>query len=393
MTITERLIDHRILIVLDPATGTLIGAHEDRLTEILNGDQRIGVSPSNGVPLNPISLAAALPTQATLMAQVQALTAQFVAAQTATMEAVAARDAALACVRSYRERILEYSKLSVLDVWYSSIDLEKLLLTIKDEESHKRLEKRLAKARQRKVVDDDFPELVTTAGMKPTIKENPPLIFHPREQDKHSFEQTLAQSFAAYRESLSEDRRLLLDRYQVIDAAVKVVGVGSVGTVCGILLLMASDHDPLFLQVKQARESVLEPYAGKSEYSNHGQRVVVGQRIMQSASDLFLGWTQGYLGRNYYLRQLRDMKIKPLVEIFSPSVMSVYAATCGWILARAHARSGEPAMISGYLGKSDVFDEAIADFSASYADQCEQDHDTMVQAVRAGRLEVFVESE
>ena len=305
----------------------------------------------------------------------------------------AARDAALACVRSYRERMLEYSKLSVLDVWYSSIDLEKLLLTIKDEESHKRLEKRLAKARQRKVVDDDFPELVTTAGMKPTIKENPPLIFHPREQDKDSFEQTLAQSFATYRESLSPDRRLLLDRYQVMDAAVKVVGVGSVGTVCGILLLMASDQDPLFLQVKQARESVLEPYAGKSEYSNHGQRVVVGQRIMQSASDLFLGWTQGYLGRNFYLRQLRDMKIKPLVEIFSPSVMSVYAATCGWILARAHARSGEPAMISGYLGKSDVFDEAIADFSASYADQCEQDHDTLVQAVRAGRLKVFVESE
>lgn len=305
----------------------------------------------------------------------------------------AARDAALGCVRSYREKMAEYSKLSVLDVWYSSIDLEKLLLTIKDEESHKRLEKRLAKARQRKVVDDDFPELVTTAGMKPTIKENPPLIFHPREQDKASFETTLKKSFAAYRETLSEDRRILIDRYQLVDAAVKVVGVGSVGTVCGVLLLMASDQDPLFLQVKQARESVLEPYAGQSDYSNHGQRVVVGQRIMQSASDLFLGWTEGYRGRNFYIRQLRDMKIKPMVEIFSPSVMSVYAATCGWILARAHARSGEPAMISGYLGKSDVFDEAIADFAVAYADQCEQDHDQLVQAVRAGRLEVFIEGE
>ena len=148
-----------------------------------------------------------------------------------------------------------------------------------------------------------------------------------------------------------------------MDMAIKVVGVGSVGTFCGIMLLMASEHDPLFLQVKQAGPSVLEAYAGKSLHANHGQRVVHGCRMMQSASDLFLGWTEGDLGRHFYIRQLKDMKIKPLVEVFTPSVMLQYAELCGWTLAHAHARSGEPAKISGYLGKSDKFDKAIADFS------------------------------
>jgi uncharacterized protein (DUF2252 family) len=160
---------------------------------------------------------------------------------------------------------------------------------------------------------------------------------------------------------------------------------------CGIMLLMASDSDPLFLQIKQARESVLEPYAGKSVYANHGNRVVVGHRLMQSASDLFLGWTAGNKGRHFYIRQLRDMKIKPMVEIFSAAVMREYADLCGWILARSHARSGAPAKISGYMGKSDVFDNALADFAQAYADQTEVDYDAFVKAVRAGRFEVFVE--
>ena len=177
------------------------------------------------------------------------------------------------------------------------------------------------------------------------------------------------------------------------DFAIKVVGVGSVGTFCGILLLMASDHDPLFLQFKQARPSVLEPYAGKSLHSNDGARIVHGCRMMQSASDLFLGWTEGILGRHFYIRQLKDMKIKPLVEIFTPSVMRQYAELCGWTLAHAHARSGEPARITGYLGKSDKFDNAIADFSAAYADQSERDHESLLKAVRAGQLEVFVEEQ
>src|SRR5262249_10587093 len=154
----------------------------------------------------------------------------------------------------------------------------------------------------------------------------------------------------------------------------KVVGVGSVGTFCTVMLLMASDQDPLFLQVKEARASVLEAYAGKSVYRNHGQRVVNGIRLTQSASDIFLGWTEGKLGRHFYVRQLRDVKVGVLVELLTPGVMTQYAEICGWALARAHARSGAPAQISGYLGKSDAFDEAIAAFAIAYADQSERDH-------------------
>ena len=192
---------------------------------------------------------------------------------------------------------------------------------------------------------------------------------------------------------MQEDRGLLLDRFKLMDVAIKVVGVGSVGTYCGILLFMAGEHDPLFLQFKQARPSVLEAYAGKSLHSNNGQRVVHGCRMMQSASDLFLGWTEGAVGRHFYVRQLKDMKIKPMVEVFTPSFMSEYAQVCGWTLAHAHARSGEPAKISGYLGKSDKFDQAIADFSVAYADQSERDHEVLIKAARAGRLEVFVEEQ
>ena len=233
-----------------------------------------------------------------------------------------------------------------------------------------------------------------TDGLAPTIKEHPPTIFHSREQGKEESSETVQKAFAAYRETLPEHRRVLLDRFKIMDVAIKVVGVGSVGTVCAIILLMAAEKDPLFLQVKQAGPSVLEAYAGKSTYENHGQRVVVGCHLMQSASDLFLGWTEGYLGRQFYLRQLKDMKIKPLVEIFIPSVMIRYAELCGWTLARAHARSGEPAKISGYMGRSsDKFDQAIADFSIAYADQGERDHAVLTNAVREGKLEVFIEPE
>jgi uncharacterized protein (DUF2252 family) len=192
---------------------------------------------------------------------------------------------------------------------------------------------------------------------------------------------------------LSEHRRVLLDRYQLMDIAIKVVGVGSVGTRCAIMLLMASDNDPLFLQVKEARASVLEPFAGKSSYANHGQRVVAGCHLMQSASDMFLGWTEGQQGRHFYVRQLKDMKIKPLVEVFTQSVMLGYAKLCGACLARSHARSGDAAMISGYLGKGDAFDKATADFSKAYADQSESDHEALLKAVRSGKLEVFIERE
>lgn len=303
------------------------------------------------------------------------------------------RDTALACVRSYREHMAEFSEMTVLDVWYASIELEKLISAVEDETAHKSMQKQLAKARERSVREHLFPQLVLTDGMAPTIKETPPLIFHPNEQSREETNALLRKAFAAYRETLPEHRRLLLDRFKLLDIAIKVVGVGSVGTMCGMMLLMASDEDPLFLQVKQAGPSVLEAYAGKSIYQNHGQRVVIGCQLMQSASDLFLGWTEGQLGRQFYIRQLKDMKIKMLVDEYAPSVMLKYAEVCGWTLARAHARSGEPAKISGYLGKSDKFDRAIADFSIAYADQSERDHEILIKAVRAGRLEVFIEQE
>ena len=166
-----------------------------------------------------------------------------------------------------------------------------------------------------------------------------------------------------------------------------MVGVGSVGTVCSVALLMAGEKDPLFLQVKEARPSVLEAYAGPSVYPNHGQRVVKGHRLMQSASDIFLGWTQDSSGRHFYVRQLRDMKLKFRIEQFKSAKMVIFADWCGGTLARAHARSGEPALISGYLGKADTFDQAIADFAVTYADQVERDYESFTKAVREGKIE------
>ena len=173
--------------------------------------------------------------------------------------------------------------------------------------------------------------------------------------------------------------------------AMKVVGVGSVGTRCAIMLMMGGAEDPLFLQVKEARASVLEPYAGRSAYLNHGERVVMGQRLMLSSSDIFLGWVEGELGNHFYVRQLRDMKLKPLVELYSPPVMNQYAEICGWALAQSHARSGDAAKISGYLGKKEEFDEALANFAEAYADQNELDHKALLRAVQEGRLEAYIE--
>jgi uncharacterized protein (DUF2252 family) len=182
---------------------------------------------------------------------------------------------------------------------------------------------------------------------------------------------------------------LLLDRFQVVDVAFKVVGVGSVGTVCGIILLMSGMGDPLFLQFKQARQSVLEPYCGANPYAHAGQRVVVGQRAMQTAGDIFLGWTTGTGERKlqFYLRQLSDAKIKPVIEIMKPANLKDYAGLCGRVLARAHARSGDPVVLSGYMGRSAAFEDALADFGVAYAEQNKQDHGSLMEAVRSGRLE------
>ena len=323
---------------------------------------------------------------------IKRLAASFVVAgRSNSFTAEEARAAAQACVRSYRERMREFSKMGVLDLWYYSIDMDAMLEQIEDETASARAKKRFAKARDRDVLDEDFPELVTFEGGEHRIRDNPPLIYHLQGEEEAVVEARIHEAFEGYRATLAEDRRLLLDRYEFKDLAMKVVGVGSVGTRCGIMLMMGGADDPLFLQVKEAGPSVLEPYVGRSPYPNHGQRVVMGQRLMQSASDIFLGWTETNIGKHFYIRQMRDMKIKPLVEIFSPSVMNQYAEVCGWALARAHARSGDAAKIAGYLGKKEDFDEALADFSESYADQNEKDYKALVQAVQKGRLEVYLE--
>lgn len=302
------------------------------------------------------------------------------------------REAALACVRSYRERMREFSRMPVLDVWYFSIDMETVLETIEDDIAKERAKKRFAKAHNRDLMDEDFPSMVTFENGEHRIRDNPPLIYHLQSEEAAVVNARTREAFDCYRETLADDRRVLLERYEFKDIAMKVVGVGSVGTRCMIMLMMGGTEEPLFLQVKEARTSVLEPYAGRSAYSKHGERVVMGQRLMLSASDIFLGWVENKAGNHFYIRQLRDMKLKPLVDLFTPSAMNQYADLCGWALAHAHARSGDAAKIAGYLGKKDDFDEALADFAESYADQNEQDYKVLQRAVQEGRLEAYIES-
>jgi uncharacterized protein (DUF2252 family) len=213
--------------------------------------------------------------------------------------------------------------------------------------------------------------------------DQPPLLYHVANQDA---EQRVRTSLGGYGLSLPDERRVLLDRYRLQDAAVKVVGIGSVGTRCYVALFLSKDNHPLILQFKEASRSVLEPYAGKSLYDHQGERVVVGQRLIQASSDVFLGWVRGSTGNDFYVRQLRDMKFAIPVEDMSASQLADYSQTCGWALARAHARSGDAATISGYLGKSSTFDEAIAGFAVSYADQTERDYTALQKAVRSGRV-------
>jgi uncharacterized protein (DUF2252 family) len=198
--------------------------------------------------------------------------------------------------------------------------------------------------------------------------------------------------FRRYRETLPEERRILLDRYHIVDVARKVVGVGSVGTRCAVVLLMAGKGDPLLLQFKEALPSVLEPYAGKSRYKNHGERVVTGQRMLQSASDVFLGWTHDDSGHNYYFRQLRDMKMKLNLSKMTKTDWFEYVGICGWTLARSQARTGDAALIAGYLGRSDKFDVALVKFAVQYADQADRDYEALLKAVRSGRVKAHSKS-
>jgi uncharacterized protein (DUF2252 family) len=299
---------------------------------------------------------------------------------------VESREAALRCVQSYRERMHGYAEMGVLEMWYQRMD--NMVALIKRKKWKKIVQKQIAKASSSTVAEDDFPKLASVRNGKVRIKDNPPLIFHPKEVGAAEHDRLVKEAFLRYRETLPDDLKTLLNRYEVKDVAIKVVGVGSVGTRCAILLMMAGDDDPLFLQVKEVHESVLEPYAGKSVYSNCGQRVVAGQRLMQAASDMFLGWTEQW-ERHFYVRQLRDIKIEPLVEIFDSRALADYGEWCGWALARAHAKSGDAAMISGYLGNSTRFDEAVSNFAMAYADQNERDYQALLEAIRAGKIEVL----
>jgi uncharacterized protein (DUF2252 family) len=323
---------------------------------------------------------------------VKRLVASFVlAARSNGLSDSAGSDAAIACARSYRERMREYAQMNPLQVWYARIDAEDFLSLASKAGIKTRVRQRLAKARAQSGSELDYPQLAGMVGGQIRIQDKPPLIFHPEGARTRDFLPALESSLAEYRKTLADDRRVLLDRYRIVDAAMKVVGIGSVGTRCAIVLLMSIANEPLFLQWKEARKSVLEPYAGKSEYSHHGQRVVMGQRLMQPASDIFLGWVTNKSGHHGYVRQLRDAKIKPLVETFDAPALAVFGAACGWALARAHAKVGDALTIGGYLGSSDAFDEARGNFALAYADQAERDHGALKAAVRAGKVDVYLE--
>jgi hypothetical protein len=296
-------------------------------------------------------------------------------------------DTTVACVRSYRKGIREFAQLDPLTVWYAKYSVEDFLRPLPSTE-RARVAKRVAKVSAMRGSDIDYPKLVEVVEGATRIRDVPPLIFHPDVARTPEFALSVENILKEYRDSLPDDRRVLLDRYHFVDAAIKVVGIGSVGTRCWIALLMSQTNDPLFLQFKQANVSVLEAYAGKSPYPHHGQRVVMGQRLMQAASDIFLGWTSGPSG-DFYVRQLRDAKIGANVETFDESVFEAYAKACGWNLARAHAKSGNSWALAGYLGKSREFDEAICDFAKAYADQTVRDYDALKAAVKSGRIEAY----
>ncbi|HEY6955402.1 MAG TPA: DUF2252 family protein, partial [Flavisolibacter sp.] len=277
------------------------------------------------------------------------------------------------------------------EVWYASISVNDIIELAKSEESKKRMSRRVERAKAKSLTGENYPGLTKVENGKVVIIDHPPLIYHFKESDTQTYFDMVEEAFQQYAATLGEEKRILFDQYKFVDFAAKVVGVGSVGRLCAISLRMTANNQPLFLQVKEATSSVLEPFTRRSVYSNCGQRVVQGQKLMQAASDIFLGWAVGARGRHFYVRQLRDMKIKPLIEVFNNETMMDYASLCGWALARAHARSGKSAIVAGYLGNNSKFAEAIAKFAIAYADQNEQDFDALRSAVKSGRLEAYFE--
>jgi uncharacterized protein (DUF2252 family) len=307
--------------------------------------------------------------------------------------------AVLETVRSYRETMREFAAMRNLDVWYARLDVDTVLADlakVADRKELKVADKNIKKAEKKNSLKA-FDRLVREVDGEPRFISDPPLLVPAREllseEREQDYEEAMREVLRSYRESLQGDRRHLLDSYSFVEMARKVVGVGSVGTRCWVVLMMGRDgEDPLFLQPKEADASVLEPYAGKSEFKNHGERVVQGQWLMQAASDVMLGWlpVHGFDGgeRDFYVRQLWDGKRSIDVENLPPEGLAIYGRVCGWTLARAHARSGDRIAIGAYLGKGDTFDQAIADFSERYADQNELDYGALADAAKSGRIEV-----
>jgi uncharacterized protein (DUF2252 family) len=313
----------------------------------------------------------------------------FVAARDNRLSNKEAQAIAVECVRAYREKLREFSKQSPLEVWYDRIDAQMIIDMAPNAKFKKNREQLIAKAKGR-VGDYLYPTISSEVGGRRRLIDQPPILFHV---DEKGFEQNVQMTLDTYRLSLPHERRVLFDRYRLEDIAVKAVGIGSVGTHCFVGLFFSAENNPLLLQIKEACPSVLAPYAGKSVYENQGQRIVTGQRLMQSSSDIFLGWTQSQKGRHFFVRQLRDMKMSAPIEGASTEQMELYAELCGLSLARAHAKSGDAALISGYLGKSDSFDQAIGKFALAYANQNAKDHAALVAAEKSGRIKALREDD
>jgi len=296
-----------------------------------------------------------------------------------------ADDIVMELIAAYQNAINEFANMNLLDLWYLKFDLEKIMREQKNEALKERLAKNLAKG-NKQTHDKVFYKMTSDNMGQFTITEQPPLILHPFDL-KESMDM-INVFFENYKSTLQPDRRFLLDQYHITDVALKVVGVGSVGTRCFIVLLLNDNNEPLFIQVKESRQSVLEPYTHASVYGHHGERVVQGQRLMQSASDIFLGWTTGPQGRQYYLRQLRDKKISPDVNTLNKEFLTIYAQYCARVLAKAHCKTNQGAIICGYIGKGDRFAEAVTGFAELYADQTEKDFEEFKKAIQKGELAV-----
>jgi uncharacterized protein (DUF2252 family) len=296
------------------------------------------------------------------------------------------KKAVLDTVKMYALKMRKYSTMHQLDIWYSTLDKKTIIKLFKNEVKFtKRIAAAADKARRR-TSEYVFPKISILDDGKRRIIDDPPLIYHTPNSDK--FIKTIQYFFDKYYKTLTDDKQALLKRYRLVDAAVKVVGVGSVGTRCFMALFIAEDDDALILQFKEANPSVLEEYAGQTPYKNHGERIVNGQRLMQTVSDIFLGWSRGKLGRDFYVRQLRDMKATANIDNFTPDIFTNYALLCGWALAKSHAKSGMSPEITGYIGNNDVFAVAVTDFAAAYADQAVKDYAKLQEAADKKLIEV-----